>query len=107
MLLLKSRRLDKKLDIVIKSPDEYDMSDVLHIAERIEQRHRNADKVKSSMGIICRCFRSAGKYVGVMKKLANFVPDDVYGSVISGGFTLILGVWPAVSFVDEGAADID
>ena len=68
------------------------MGDVLDIADKIEERHRNADKVKSSIGVIRKCFRFSGKYVGVMKKIADFVPDDVYGSVISGGFTLILGV---------------
>ena len=45
-------------------------------------------------------FRAAGKNASTFKKLLAFVPSDVYGSVICGGFTVILEVRIVPSYAD-------
>lgn len=90
--MIKERKLDKKLDIEIKKPDKYTMDDVVNIAAKMELRHQNAASMKSCMGVIRKVFRKAGDNKSTLKKLLTFVPNDAYGSVITGGFTLILGV---------------
>jgi hypothetical protein len=80
------------LDIPLKKPTEYKMQDVLNIADKLTQRHKNASQVQNCAGIIRKCFRFAGQNSGVIKKLLDFAPTDSYGSMIYGGFALILGV---------------
>jgi hypothetical protein len=89
---IKERGFEKRLRITLKDPKAYKMSDVLSIAEKIQEKHRDADKVKSAMGRIRKCFRFAEDNHGQLKRLLKFVPNDAYGTVISGGFTMILGV---------------
>lgn len=91
---IKERGLDRKLKIALKDPKDYSMSDVLSIARKIQEKHRDADKVKSAMGHIRKCFRFAEDHHGQLSRLLKFVPNDSYGTVISGGFTMILGVSP-------------
>lgn len=90
--MIKDRKLDKKIDIEIKKPDKYTMEDVVLIATKMEKRHRDAANVKSCMGCIRKVFRKAGNNKTTFKKLLSFVPNDLYGTMIIGGFTMILGV---------------
>ena len=90
--MIKERKLDKNLDIELKKPDKYTMEDVVAIATKMEARHKSAADMKSCMGVIRKVFRKAGDNKSTLKKLLTFVPNDAYGSVIMGGFTLILGV---------------
>ncbi|CAM1503809.1 Fc.00g014000.m01.CDS01 [Cosmosporella sp. VM-42] len=89
--MIKERKLDKKLDIELKSPDKYTMDDVVLIASKMEQRHEDVAKVKSCMGVIRKVFRKAGDNKSTLKKLLSFVPNDTYGTILLGGFTIILG----------------
>jgi len=89
---IRRRGFDKKLDIALKDPKAYSTEDVLSIAGKIEEKHRHADKVKDAMGLIRKCFRCAGHNHGQLSRLLKFVPNDTYGTIISGGFTIILGV---------------
>ncbi|KAF2678846.1 hypothetical protein K458DRAFT_435517 [Lentithecium fluviatile CBS 122367] len=100
---IKERNFDEKLQIVLKDPTTYNMSDVLSIAEQIQEKHRDADKVKSAMGLIRKCFRFTEDHHGQLKRLLKFVPNDTYGTVISGSFTMILG---AVERADNLRTDI-
>lgn len=85
--------LDKGLNIQQKPLDQYHLQDVLDIVTRIEEKHRlgDGDKSKSFSGIVRRCFRFTSENSPTIKTLLSFAPDDVYGSVISGGLTMILG----------------
>lgn len=89
---LEKHDLAKKIDITLKKPSEYNLKDVLQIADKVYERHKNADDVKSCTGAIRKCFRFVGKNASPLQCLLNFVPSDSYGSVISGGFTVILAV---------------
>jgi hypothetical protein len=98
---IKERGLDGKLNIDLKDPKAYSMSDVLSIAVKIQEKHRDADEVKTAMGRIRKCFRFAEDHHGQLKRLLKFVPNDTYGTVISGGFTMILGVSSLPEKLDE------
>ncbi|KAL8364769.1 hypothetical protein RB595_003849 [Gaeumannomyces hyphopodioides] len=99
----KMHALDNGYKIAHKAPEQYDMNDVLEIVRRIEDKHRTLDKVMSCSGIIRRCFRAVGENSGAIEGLLSFAPDDIYGSIISGGFTLILG---ALERADKIRSDI-
>ncbi|KAL8300752.1 hypothetical protein RB593_010210 [Gaeumannomyces tritici] len=99
----KMHGLDNGYKIAHKAPEQYGMNDVLDIVRRIENKHRTLDKVMSCSGIIRRCFRAAGENSGAIEGLLSFAPNDIYGSVISGGFTLILG---ALERADKIRSDI-
>ena len=88
---LKSRKLDIKYGIDIKDPKEYTMTDVLLITKKIYDEHESANS-RGCMSVIRKCFQATVKHEGTLTNLLTFVPTDVYGSVLCGGFTLILGV---------------
>lgn len=79
------------------------MNDVLNIVECIKKKHSEAENVKSCSGAIRRFFRFAGKNSGALKTLLGFAPDDIYGSVITGGLTMIVG---AIERADKLRGDI-
>lgn len=89
--IIKKRKLDVKAGIKIKEPKDYKMEDVFVIAGKIFAEH-NDPGTNNCMGIIRKCFRVAGKHENTLTSLLNFVPTDIYGSILCGGFTLILVV---------------
>lgn len=91
---LEKHDLAKKIDIALKKPSEYGLEDVISIADKVYEKHKTAADVKSCTGKIRKCFRLVGKNASPLQCLLNFVPSDSYGSVISGGFTVILAVSP-------------
>ncbi|KLU85595.1 hypothetical protein MAPG_04618 [Magnaporthiopsis poae ATCC 64411] len=95
--------LDARLNIDQKRPEEYNMNDVLNIVECIKKKHSEAENAESFLGAIRRLFRSAGRHSGALKTLMGFAPDDIYGSVITGGLTMILG---AIERADRLRGDI-
>lgn len=89
---LVDRKVDQKYEIEIKDSTSYTLEDVLKIAQTVQKKHKDADKIHSCMGRLKKFFHATGRNATTFKKLLAFVPDDVYGSVICGGFTVILGV---------------
>lgn len=89
---LVKRKVVERFDVEIKECGDYTFNDVLKIAQEVQKKHQDADKVGDSMGRIRKFFRSSGRNASTCKKLLAFVPSDAYGSVICGGFTIILGV---------------
>ncbi|ETS83498.1 hypothetical protein PFICI_05374 [Pestalotiopsis fici W106-1] len=85
------RKVDKKYEIEIKDASSYTLEDVLKIAKVVQKKHSDADQVHSCMGRLKKFFHATGRNATTFKRLLTFVPDDVYGSVICGGFTVILG----------------
>ncbi|KAK9776801.1 putative Fungal STAND N-terminal Goodbye domain-containing protein [Seiridium cardinale] len=85
------RKVDQKYEIEIKDANSYTLEDVLKIAQTVQKKHKDADQVHSCMGRLKKFFHATGRNATTFKKLLAFVPDDVYGSVICGGFTVILG----------------
>lgn len=89
---LVDRKVDRRYEIEIKDANSYTLQDVLQIAKIVQKKHSDADQVHSCMGRLKKFFHATGRNASTFKRLLTFVPDDVYGSVICGGFTVILGV---------------
>ncbi|KAJ2988901.1 hypothetical protein NUW58_g3737 [Xylaria curta] len=85
--MLKERNVDQELRIQIKDPKDFDLAYVLDLIDKIE-KHR--DKKRPYRAFFRKCFRKIEDNKVVIEGILSFVPDDVYGSLISGGFTLIL-----------------
>ncbi|KAI0177529.1 hypothetical protein BJ166DRAFT_585636 [Pestalotiopsis sp. NC0098] len=88
---LVDRKVDRRYEIEIKDANSYTLQDVLQIAKIVQKKHSDADQVHSCMGRLKKFFHATGRNASTFKRLLTFVPDDVYGSVICGGFTVILG----------------
>jgi hypothetical protein len=91
--LLVERKLDQRYGIEIKASGDYTFGDVLSIAHTIQKAHAEAEEVRSCMGLIRKVFRSSGRNASTMATFLEFVPNDMFGSVICGGFTVILSVY--------------
>jgi hypothetical protein len=89
---LVDRKVASKYEIEIKDADSYTLEDVLKIAQVVQHKHDVSDEVHSCMGRLKKFFRATGRNATTFKRLLAFMPDDIYGSVICGGFTVILGV---------------
>ncbi|KAK8042369.1 hypothetical protein PG994_012852 [Apiospora phragmitis] len=85
------RKVDTKFDVTIKDAQDYTLDDVLQIANTVQERHKKLDNVNKCTRGIKKLFRATGRNASTFKKLLAFVPSDAYGSVICGGFTMILG----------------
>ncbi|KAM7212415.1 hypothetical protein V8F06_012184 [Rhypophila decipiens] len=87
--LLRERNVDNELNVEIKDPEDLTMADALEIIGKI-QEGRNSKQVKSCKDFIHKCYRKAESKRAVAEAVLTMIPNDAYGSVISGGFTLIL-----------------
>ncbi|KAK4443249.1 hypothetical protein QBC34DRAFT_443561 [Podospora aff. communis PSN243] len=93
--ILKTRNVEKELQIdAIKSPNDpsFNLEYVLSITNKLQEGRENAVYAKTCKGFIRRCYRKAERHLqkDTVQGILGLVPNDVYGSVISGGFTLIL-----------------
>ncbi|KAK7697290.1 hypothetical protein SLS64_013678 [Diaporthe eres] len=84
------KRKDKDTSIKLKSPDDYTFKDVLEITTKLHEDHKSASQVRNCMGLIRKLFRGVGENSSILESLLKFVPNDTYGSVICGGFSMIL-----------------
>ncbi|KAK0616336.1 hypothetical protein B0T14DRAFT_433805 [Immersiella caudata] len=93
---LKSRNVQKELQIAdgIKSPNDpgFNLEYVLSITNMLQESRENALYAKTCKGFIRRCYRRAERHLqkDSVEAILGLIPNDMYGSVISGGFTLIL-----------------
>jgi hypothetical protein len=91
--VLQERGVNKELGIEIKNPgDGFTFDYVLGIANRLQEGRENALQMKTCKTFIRRCYRKVEGSRGVIGGILEMVPNDAYGSVISGGFTLIMAV---------------
>ncbi|KAI0193585.1 hypothetical protein EV127DRAFT_509713 [Xylaria flabelliformis] len=85
--ILKSRNVDKELRIEIKDPKDFDLRYILEIIDKIEKHTTMKRPYKA---FFKRYLHKVEENKAVIEGILSFVPDDIYGSLISGGFTLIL-----------------
>lgn len=90
--LIYDRNFEKKFQVKSKSFQEYKIQDVLEIAEKVQMKHGSISKVREHTAVFRKCFAAVGRNQGAVDNLLNFIPNDSYGSIIFGGFTLILTV---------------
>jgi len=89
---LQSRDVFKKLGIEACDPAKCDINYVLKIATVIHEHKQGVQDTQQIKKFMRRCVRRATANKAAIEALLSMVPNDVYGSVISGGFSLILAV---------------
>lgn len=90
--ILKKQNLDGTLGIKLKEPESYTLKDVTEIAQKLQERKQQSESTTGCLGAIRRLFKRALNEKGVLTSMLNFIPNDTYGTLISGGFTMILAV---------------
>ncbi|KAI1258015.1 hypothetical protein MGN70_001060 [Eutypa lata] len=88
--ILKKQNLDGTLGIKLKEPESYTLKDVTEIAQKLQERKQQSESTTGCLGAIRRLFKRALNEKGVLTSMLNFIPNDTYGTLISGGFTMIL-----------------
>ncbi|KAH7303070.1 hypothetical protein B0I35DRAFT_517535 [Stachybotrys elegans] len=88
--LLQSRKIFDKLKIEARDPADYDLEYVLKIASLVQEHKEGVDNTRTVKKFIQKCFRGVNRHKAALAGILAMVPDDMYGSVISGGFSLIL-----------------
>jgi hypothetical protein len=91
---LQTRDVFKKLNIEERDPANYDLDYVSKIARSIHDYREGEESTRSIKKFIRRCFRGAHENQTAISCLLEMVPNDIYGSVISGSFSLIMLVSP-------------
>lgn len=89
---LQSRSIFKKLDIQPCDPAKCDIEYVQKVAEVIMEHKEGSEDTKVIKKFMRKCVRGAASNKAAINALLTMIPNDVYGSVISGGFSLILAV---------------
>ncbi|OCL12018.1 hypothetical protein AOQ84DRAFT_421489 [Glonium stellatum] len=90
--MIREKKLDQRLGITIKEPKEYKLEDVILIARKIYDSSEASKNTHACMRVIRRFFVSVTKHKSTLENILSLAPTDLYGSLISGGFTLILAV---------------
>lgn len=90
--LLKDRHVDTGLGIELKDPADFTFGYILGILNKIVEEKENFLHTKSCKAFVRKCYRKAEENTGVIEGILNMIPDDIYGSAISGGVALILAV---------------
>ncbi|KAF2096572.1 hypothetical protein NA57DRAFT_78177 [Rhizodiscina lignyota] len=68
------------------------MADVLEIAKLVQDRNKNSENTRTCMRVIRNCFKATAKHRSTLENILSCVPNDIYGSIIAGGFTVVLAV---------------
>lgn len=87
--LLRLRKLDVELHIEIRDPKDFDLPYLLDIINKVEEQK---EKKSSYTRFVRKCLRKSQENQVVLEGILGLIPGDIYGSLISGGFTLILAV---------------
>lgn len=86
---LRKQHLDRTLGIQLKEPRLYTLKDVVEIAQKLQERKQQSE---SSSGYLTKIRKFFLRERGPLQSMLSFVPNDSYGSLISGGFAMILAV---------------
>lgn len=89
---LQSRSIFKKLGIEACDPAKCDLKYVLKVAALLQEHKEGSENTQTIKKFMRKCVRGAASNKAAITALLSMVPSDVYGSVISGGFSLILAV---------------
>lgn len=89
---LQKRKVFSRLGVQRRDPREFDLEYVLSIATRISEWRDQDEDTRVCKRFIRKVCLKAAKHKDVLSGLISLAPSDSYGSVISGGLTLILAV---------------
>lgn len=89
---LESRGIFTRLGIEPSDPAKCDIHYVLKVAKAIREHKEGSKDTRSIKRFMERCSKRAAANKATISALLSMCPNDIYGSVISGGFSLILAV---------------
>ncbi|RSL48350.1 hypothetical protein CEP54_012953 [Fusarium duplospermum] len=89
-VVFEERKVDAQLNITIKDPSEFTCDYVLQLIDKIQERRDNATMTSSCKNFVRRCYRKVEDNRGAIEGFLTMIPNDAYGSVISGGFAMIM-----------------
>ncbi|RYP23848.1 hypothetical protein DL765_000925 [Monosporascus sp. GIB2] len=89
VLVLKERNVEADLEIVLRNPADFTLDYVLELVNKIDERRESASRTKRCKAFIRKWYRKANENKAIVEGLITIIPNN-YGSIISGGFTLIL-----------------
>lgn len=95
---LQRRKVFAKLGVPPRKPQNFDLDYVLSIATRISEWRDENEETHICKRFIRKICQKTTKHKNVLSGLISLAPSDTYGSLISGGFTLILAVSPLTTF---------
>ncbi|KAJ4018797.1 hypothetical protein NW752_005925 [Fusarium irregulare] len=87
---LQERAIFKKLDLPDRDLSQYDLKYVIEVAKRIKDHRDHVENTKRCRGFMQKCAESINGRRRAIGGILSMIPSDVYGSVICGGFGLIL-----------------
>ncbi|CVL03550.1 uncharacterized protein FMAN_15135 [Fusarium mangiferae] len=96
--LLEKQDIFKKLSLTPRDPTTYDVDYVIEVANKINDykyRKDQKDNTQRCRAFMQKCAESIASRRRVISGILSMIPGDAYGSVISGGFSLILLVLAA------------
>ncbi|KAK4224088.1 hypothetical protein QBC38DRAFT_486249 [Podospora fimiseda] len=91
--LIKERNVESDLSIILKDPSDgaFTLDYALSVVARIDEGPPDTSThAKTCKAFIRRCFKKVDNNKQIIDGILSMVPNDVYGSVISGAFTIIL-----------------
>jgi len=90
--VLRERKVDTQLGIELKDAKDFTMDYVLELIRKIGERKENGSKTQACKNFVNKYCRKIEDHKGVIEGILGLVPTDIYGSLLSGGFSLILVV---------------
>lgn len=112
--MLQTRKAFDGLGILMREPRDFDLDYVLSVATRISEKRQESENARRCKRFVRTCCKTAIKHKDVVNGLISLAPSDVYGSLITGGFTVILAVsilsavhLPRMNWLTEESLSID
>ncbi|TDZ40359.1 hypothetical protein C8035_v004056 [Colletotrichum spinosum] len=89
---MSTRKAFQNLGIDPKDPRCYSLEFVFQVATAAVEKRDGTGSLRTCKDFARRCARSAGKRDTTLGAILSMIPNDIYGSVISGGFMTILAI---------------
>lgn len=90
--MLQTRKAFSRLGVPMREPRDFDLDYVLSIATLISERREESVNARTCKTFVRKCCKTAVKHKDAVRGLISIAPTDVYGCLITGGFTVILAV---------------
>ncbi|KAF5635829.1 hypothetical protein F52700_5141 [Fusarium sp. NRRL 52700] len=80
----------KKLNLSTRDPTTYDINYVIEVANKIKNHRDHVENTHKCRSFMQKCAESIASRRRGISGILSMIPSDAYGSMISGGFSLIL-----------------
>jgi hypothetical protein len=85
---LKSRKIFKSITPDLCDPEDYNLQYVLKVASQIQEHKEGLENTRMIKRFIRKCCRGVADHNTVLNGFLSMIPNDAYGSAISGGLSL-------------------